>query len=138
MSRGADFETQVAVVTALSASTALKALIGTTPRLYQDVPEAPTFPYVWIGPSQVLPDRADCIDGSEIFFDLHAYSEGKGYSEVKNIAAVIVSILNDASLTITGHSCVDIYLNDERTFIDEGNLIKHSVLTFRALVEPTA
>lgn len=135
--RGADYEVQVSIVSVLVANAGLQSLLGNPVRVYQDVPTNPQFPYLYVGDSQVLPDRFECIDGKEIFVDIHAYSTDKGFSEVKRICAVIADLLNDANLTVVEHNCVDIYLSNERTFKDSPSLTKHGVLTFRVRVEPT-
>lgn len=141
MTIGADLDLQRAMTTRLKASTDLQALIGAMIRLFQDVPPRPsdgTWPaYVTIGYSQRLPDLAECIPGAEIYPDLHIFSRGKGFEEVKRIGAVIIDELHDANLTLAEHRCVEIQLDDERYFVDSDNLTKHGVITFRAKVEPT-
>lgn len=138
MALGADLDLQRAIVTRLKASTALQALIANPIRLFQDVPPPSTldFPYVTIGASQRLPDLAECIDGAEVFTDLHIFSRGAGYEQVKRIGATLIDELHDATLSLSEHRCLLIELSDERYFIDPDNLTKHGVVTFRSLVEP--
>lgn len=136
MTVGAVFDLERAIVTRLKASTDLQALISNPIRLFQEVPPGPTFPYVTIGPAQRLPDLADCIDGAQIFVDLHVFSRGKGYREAQSIGAVLIEELHHASLTLAEHRCVLIELSDERYFIDSDNQTKHGVVTFDARVEP--
>lgn len=138
MAVGADLDLQRAIVTKLKASADLQALISNPIRLFQDVPPGPTFPYVTIGLSQRLPDLAECIDGAEIFADLHVFSRGAGYEQVKKIGAVLIDELHNASLTLGEHWCRIIELSDERYFVESDNNTKHGVITFRALVEPSA
>lgn len=138
MAVGADLDLQRAIVTRLKASGALQALISNPIRLFQDVPPPAslTFPYVTLGPSQRIPDLAECIDGAEIFTDLHVFTRSAGYELCKRIGATLIDELHDATLTLGEHRCLLIELSDERYFIDPDNLTKHGVVTFRALVEP--
>lgn len=138
MALGADLDLQRAIVTKLKASSDLQALISNPVRLFQDVPPGPTFPYVTIGISQRLPDLAECIDGAEIFSDLHIFSRGAGFEQSKKIGAVLIDELHNATLSLGEHWCRLIELADERYFVDPDNLTKHGVITFRALVEPTS
>lgn len=138
MTIGADLDLQRGIVTKLKPDTDLQALISNPIRLFQDVPPGPTFPYVTLGPSQRLPDLAECIDGAEIFADLHVYSRGAGYSEAKRIGAALIELLHDATLALGEHVCKQIQLSNELYFIEPDNLTKHGVITFRALVEPTS
>lgn len=137
MAIGADLDLQRGMVTKLKTSTDLKALIADPIRLFQDVPPGPTFPYVAIGQTQRLPDLAECLDGAEIFADLHIFSRGKGYEEVKRIGATLIDELHYATLSLSEHRCVLIELANERYFVDQDNTTKHGVVTFRALVDPT-
>lgn len=138
MAVGADLDLQRAIVTKLKADTDLQALIANPIRLFQDVPPGPTFPYVTIGPSQRLPDEAECIPGSIVFMDLNVYSRGAGYEQAKRIGAVLMDALHDADLTLAEHWCRQIKFDNELYFVEPDNLTKHGVLTFRALVEPTS
>lgn len=139
MSDGADGELQKAAVAALSASTALRALIGNPVRLYQDVPDGPTFPYVTIGESQTLPDRAECIEGFEIFLTLDIWTRQNGidFSPNKKIGAAIYSALHNADLTLTDFRCLEMLHDTTRYFVDADNRTVHGVTTFVAKVEPT-
>ena len=137
MAIGADLDLQRAIVTKLKASTDLQALIANPIRLFQDVPPSPTFPYVTLGPSQRIPDLAECIDGAEIFADLHVFTRAAGYELCKRIGATLIDELHDATLSLGEHRCLLIELSDERYFVESDNLTKHGVITFRALVEPT-
>lgn len=132
----APLELQAAITAALKASAPLQALIGSTIRLYQDVPANPTFPYATIGDAQQLNDQAECIDGSEIFLDVHAFSRASGDQEIKRIAAAVSDAIDGASLSLNNHRCVLI----ERDFIvfrkDADNTTRHAILTFKALTEP--
>jgi hypothetical protein len=134
---GADLDLQRAIVTKLKTSSALQALIGATIRLHQDVPENPTFPYVTIGPSQRLPDLAECINGAEIFADIHVFARSNGWAGCKQIGATLIAELHNADdLDLRENILVLIEIADERYFIEPDNLTKHGVVTFRALVEP--
>lgn len=138
MSDGPDLELQGAIVAKLKADGALQALIGNPIRLYQDVPtpNTLTFPYVTIGEGQNVPDQVQCIDGSEIFVDLHVWSRATGFPECKRIAAAIEAALNDADLTLDSNRCVVILRDGARYLRDQDLVTKHAVITLRALTEP--
>lgn len=138
MAIGPDLDLQRGIVTKLKASAALQALIANPIRLFQDVPpvETLTFPYVTIGPSQRLPDLAECIEGAEIFAELHVFTRSAGYAICKQIGATLIDELHEATLSLGEFQCRQIQLDSERYFIEPDNLTKHGVITFRALIEP--
>lgn len=136
---GPSLELQIAINTALKASTDLQSLIGNPLRLYQDVPPNPTFPYITIGDDQNVPDLAQGLDGSEIFLDIHVWSRASGYTECKKIGAAIKACFPvDGSLTLTENRDLLIERRSEQHMVDQDETTKHGIYTFRALVEPAA
>jgi hypothetical protein len=135
---GPDFDLQRAIVTVLKASADLQSLIGNPIRLYQDAPANATFPYVTLGEGQVVPDLADCIDGSEIYPILHVWSRASGFGEAKSIAATIWKALNGATLTMTENRCLLLERDQlgDVTLSDPDGVTKHIASHYRALVEP--
>jgi hypothetical protein len=125
---------QTAVVTKLKVDSGVDALVGD--RIYDNVPASPTFPYLSLGSEQVEPDRAECITGFIVHFQIDAWSRTVGFPQVKQISSAIIAALNDAALTVTGHRLVDLYLENESTSRDPDGLTSHAAITFRALVEP--
>lgn len=133
---GPDLELQGAVSTVLKASADLKTLIGDPIRLYQDVPPEAVLPYVTIGLGQVVPDLAECVDGSEVFLDLHAWSQANGWEELKKIVAQLYAAIEGATLSMTENRCLLIERYSEHRMHDSDGVTKHAVVTFRALCEP--
>lgn len=135
---GPDLELQAAMMTALRASADLKTLLGNPIRLYDSVPPNPVFPYITIGESQVIPDVADCIDGSEVFPVIHIWSRSSGYTEAKKIAATIWTVLRTATFTMTENRCV-LFERDElgdQIGAETDTVTKHIASHYRALCEP--
>jgi hypothetical protein len=135
---GPDLELQIAMVAVLVANTDLKSLIGSTPRIYQDVPATPTFPYVTIGEAQTVPDLAECIDGSEIFPVFHIWSRASGFTEAKKISATIWAALNGATLTLSQNKCVLLERDGvgDQAMRDPDGTTKHIASHYRAVCEP--
>ncbi len=122
---------QAAVIAALKAG----AGVGVGTRVYDAVPPTPTFPYVSLGDMQVLPDKADCIDGTEVFVQIDAWSRAVGYPEVKGIGAAIVNALDDKPLTVTSYTNVVFEIQNIQYLRDPDGLTRHAALTFRALIQ---
>ena len=105
-------------------------------RVYDTVPPGPTFPYVSISGSQVLPDKADCIDGTEVFLQIDAWSRAPGYPEVMGVSASVIDALDDAELPVTGFHLVVLEMQSVNYLRDPDGLTRHAALTFRALLQP--
>lgn len=127
-------ELQKAVVARLRADPAITGLVAG--RVYDMPPLAPAFPYVSLGPDTVEPDRADCYEGSNVTFQVDAWSRAPNYGEVKSIADAARAAITETPIPVTGHRLLDVSLVEIRTFRDPDGLTSHSALNFRAVTEP--
>ena len=130
---------QAAVVAALSADAAVKALIGTPPRI--NPPQFTNWPgsYIEIGEGQEIPDLAECIDGTEVYFDIHIWSRvDRSFADAKKIAATIWDCLKNATLTLSENKLLLIERENQQHMRDSDGISLHVVLTLRALTEPAA
>jgi hypothetical protein len=127
-------ELQGAIVAALKVAAALQATVGS--RVYDAVPAAAAFPYVSLGPCQVLPDKAACVDGAEVILQIDAWSRAVGFPEVKAIAKAVVGALDDQPLTVPDHDVIVFEHQETRYLRDPDGQTQHAALIFRALVNP--
>lgn len=116
---------------------ALTAANVASSRVYDRVPNDPTFPYVTIGDEQVIDDSNTCQDGWEVNSDVHCWSRPANGSkaEVKTLAAAVVAAVIGIS-SLTGFSLVSITHETTRVFRDPDGLTEHAVVSFRALIDP--
>ncbi len=128
-------ELQTAIVTKLKADAGVIAAVGN--RVYDNVPPNASFPYISLGDSQVLPDKADCIDGTEIFFSLDGWSRDLRFPECKSISKAIVAALDDQPLTVAGYDAVVFELDSVNYLRDPDGITRHVALSFRALIQST-
>jgi hypothetical protein len=126
-------ELQTAIVTKLKADAGVVAAVGT--RVYDNVPPNASFPYISLGDSQVLPDKADCIDGTEIFFTLDGWSRDLRFPECKTISKAIVACLDDQPLTVAGYDAVVFELDSISYLRDPDGITRHVALSFRTLIQ---
>lgn len=124
---------QLAIVAKLKGAGAITSLVAT--RIYDVAPTAPQFPYITLGDDQVLPDKADCIDGTEVFLQIDAWSRAPGYPEAKRIAAAVVAALDDQVLTVTGYTVIVFELQTVNYLRDPDGQTRHAALTFHALLQ---
>jgi hypothetical protein len=129
---------QAALVLALSGN--IGAEVGT--RVYDQVPDpvppatTATFPYVTLGDCQVLPDKAECIDGSEVYPQIDVWSRDVGYPQVKRIAAAVKAVLDDQPLSVTDFNVVLFQHEETRYLRDPDGLTRHAVILFKGLITP--
>lgn len=129
----ASLELQGAIVAALKSSPAVAALVG--PRVFDRVPSDAAFPYILLGPDQVLSDGAECIDAVEISLQVDAWSRAVGFPEVKQIAGAVRTALHQADLALPAAALLSLEHRQTRTIRDPDGITSHAVVEFTALVE---
>lgn len=119
----------------------INALKGNSPpivggRVYDQPPTSPQFPYVTLGDCQVLPDKAECIDGVEVYPQIDAWSRAVGYPEVKGIARQILAALDDVELVVTGFKTIVFEFQSVQYLKDPDGLSRHAAITFHGILVP--
>lgn len=125
---------QAAIVTRLKAFSSLSAIVGQ--KIYDAVPTNAVKPYINLDQPQVLPDKASCLDGSEISYPIHGWSKGPASVEIKQMGAAVVAALDEHELVVSGHRVVVFELEQLQYLDDPDGITKHFVAIFRALTEP--
>lgn len=109
--------------------------------VYDDVPFLPegmareNFPYVVIGDDTLIPFDNDTNVGVDATLTIHVWSKYRGRKEAKDIQGEIYTLLNRASLTITGFKVVDILFEFSETFVEQDGITRHGVQRFRITVQ---
>lgn len=73
-------------------------------RVFDTVPAAAAFPYISLGPCQVIPIDNDCGERSECYPQIDVWSREVGFPQVKRIAGAIRVALDAGGLAIAGHT----------------------------------
>lgn len=130
-------ELHLAIYNTLSGASAVYAIVGESPpRVYDRVPEDATFPYISLAQPQVLPDRADCIDGAETFFGIDGWSREVGSVEIKRLGAAIAFALDQVEFVLAGHRTVLCEVQQIQYLDDPDGITKHTNVLLRTLTEP--
>lgn len=119
-----------------SATTAVFA--PAAPRVYDDVPTTPKFPYVNIGDDQVV-DDSHCEAAFEISSTIHVFAREGGQTQAKAIGDAIIADIGIGDLDVAGFvvkaSEIEPALQSSQYFKDPDGLTAHGVLVFRFLLD---
>jgi Protein of unknown function (DUF3168) len=126
-------ELQAAIVGRLKGDAGVTAVVAQ--RIYDEVPPNPTFPYISIGDNQVLPDKADCIDGTEIFWQLDGWARDVHFPTCKQISKAVIAAMDDLPLTITSYANIVCELNTVNYLHDPDGITRHVAINFRFLIQ---
>lgn len=108
-----------AVYTALNVA-GLTALVSS--RIYDDVPQAPTFPFVWYEVHEREIGRMGGGGFPEIELRVHVFSKYEGTTEGHTISKKVIELLRDQTVSITG------YNQAGKIFYDETKLLSDEVI----------
>lgn len=126
-------ELQAAIVSKLKNDAGVQAVVGQ--RIYDEVPSNPTFPYISLGDPQVLPDDADCIDGTEIFWQIDGWARDPTFPMPKKIAKAITAALHNQDITVSGYTVVVCELNTTNYLRDPDGITRHCAVSIRFLLQ---
>ena len=94
----ASWALQKAIHQRLSTDAALLGLMSGAPRIYDDVPRSPTFPYITHGASTVRDWSTGTDEGHEHIVTLHVWSRGAGRKPVHELLGAIEGALDQQPL----------------------------------------
>lgn len=126
---------RAAIHDALNADAALTAMIG-GPKIYDEPPLSPAFPYVTLGEARVSDFSTGTEAGAEHQLTLHAWSRQGGHREAHEIAGALLQALDDAPLTLSGHRLVNMRFSVADIRREADGRTYHALVRFRAVTEP--
>lgn len=127
----------VGVATLLNVA-GLTALVGA--RIYDDVPQSPTFPFVWYEVRESRDMRGFGTGGfPEVELRVHAFSQYEGAKEAQSVIQKVIELLRDQPLTVTGYAHAGLVFYDETVLLPNeliaGVKCRELVAMFRIYVQ---
>ena len=129
------FALQQAIYTTLSTNAPLVTQLG-GPRIYDDVPQPVTFPYVSFGPCTVRDADTASEAGDEHSLALYVWSRARGRKEAHVIVGLLRAALHDQPLALTGHRLINLRHESTDTRRNPDGETIQSVVRLRAVTEP--
>jgi hypothetical protein len=126
---------RAAIHDALTADAALTGILG-GPKIYDEPPHAAAFPYVTLGETRIVDFSADNEPAEEHQLTLHAWSRQGGHREAHLIAGALLHALDDAPLTLTDHTLVNLRFAVADIRREADGRTYHAAVRFRAVTEP--
>ena len=126
---------RAAIHDALVADAPLTALLG-GPRVYDEPPPSPAFPYVTLGEARISDFSTGSEAGAEHQLTLHAWSRQGGHKEAHVIAGALLQALDDAPLNLADHRLVNLRFAVADVRREADGRTYHALVRFRAVTEP--
>ncbi len=136
MTADSQWPLQVGIRAALVADGTLIALVPAA-SILDHITQDSGFPYISIGETSAGPFDTKTEDGMEQSCTIHTWSRIRGFDELKPIMGAIVDALDEAALTVTGHTLVLMRFEFSDTILDPDGVTRHGVQRFRAITQST-
>lgn len=130
-----DYALQVAVLAALSANTAVTDIVGDA--IYDNVPSDADFPRITFGPSDLVPDDAECLEGEEVSLQVDCWSRDNGkLHPCRTLVGAVKKAIHEKPLTLPDpYALNEVRVTLARVFRDPDEITAHGVVTVTALIE---
>jgi Protein of unknown function (DUF3168) len=126
---------QQSIFSTLGAHAGVVALLGDA-RIYDQVPQPATYPYLSFGQSMIRDADTSTEAGDEHMLTLHIWSRAEGRKETHDLIDAVRSALHQQALTLTGHRLVNLrHEFSEARREPDGDTI-HGLVRLRAVTEP--
>lgn len=130
----ASIELQTAIYERLTAESGVSAIVAG--RVYDNVPEGPTFPYISFGPSDYYPDDADDIDGRVETLQIDCWTRAQGKKRpARELADAVKKALHQFEASFATNALVEIVVTSVRVINDPDPLTAHGIVTVTATIE---
>lgn len=126
------WELQKAVYAQLSGDATLLALVN---GIFDFVPQDTDFPYIIIKNPRVSDWSTKTTQGAKVDFEVEIFTRERGSKSCFEIIDRIDELLDDASLTVTGHTLVDLQTGSAQVTQQRDGLTYHGILRFNTTLE---
>lgn len=118
----------------LVADAAVIAIVGT--RVLDKPPAGTQVPYISFGPSDYVPEDADCVTGRVETIQIDCWSEAQdGKREVKALADAVKESLHEYAGSIDPGALVEMRVIQVRILDDPDGISLHGIVTVEAQAE---
>ena len=132
---GASWSLQKSIYAALAADPNILGILG-APRIFDDVPQKATFPYLTLGQSTLRDWSTGTEPGAEHLLTLHVWSRAEGRREVHELMTVLQDALHDRALSLEGHRLVNLRHEFSDARREPDGETYHGIVRLRAVTEP--
>lgn len=136
MSADAEWALQKGVRATLLADAGVTALLGDPPRVHDEPPDDPIFPYVTFGRSETRPGDGEGL--LEHVLHLHVWSRYGGRKEAKEVVGGLRAALDGAAPALAGFSLTGLRVVFADVLRAADGRTTQAIVRLRALTAPAA
>ena len=127
------FDLQSAIYSILNGDATLDGIIGNN-KIFDNVPQDTSYPYVVIGNINVINTGTKTLDGNEYNVDIDIWSEYRGKKEISDAMERIYELLHDTTYSVSGANFVNSQVRSTITLVENDGITRHAVLSLSVIV----
>lgn len=135
MAASAVWALQQSIYQALAGNAEVVDVLGGA-KIFDDVPQSASFPYLTFGQSIERDWSTGSERGCEHTLTLHVWSQAGGRKQTHEIIEKVRAALNDAPITVEDHKLVNLRHEFSEARRDEDGETYHGIVRYRAVTEP--
>jgi len=125
----------LAVHAMLADDNGIKTQLGDPPRLYDDVPANPQYPYLTYGAARMRDVSADGAKITEHVLTLHIWSRYQGRLEALDALSFVTGALETGDLDVTGREVVRVQTLYADVLRTTSHITLHGIIRVRIITE---
>tara|TARA_Y100000004_G_scaffold54130_2_gene60289 strand:- start:5891 stop:6298 length:408 start_codon:yes stop_codon:yes gene_type:complete len=127
------FDIQSALYSLLNADSTLDGLVGNN-KIFDNVPQGTTYPYVQIGLEQSRDVGTKSLDGKIYNVDIDVWSQYRGQKEIKEITERLHDLLHNVSISVSGADSVFSNVVSTTTIVEADGITRHGIVNVDFMV----
>tara|TARA_R110000824_G_scaffold290624_1_gene479147 strand:+ start:257 stop:664 length:408 start_codon:yes stop_codon:yes gene_type:complete len=127
------FDLQTILYSTLNGDSTLDGIVGNN-KIFDNVPQDTTYPYVVLGNITALNRGTKTLDGNDYVLDIDVWSTYRGKKEISDAMERIYELLHDTTYSVSGADMVVSQVRNTITLVENDGITRHGVLTLSVIV----
>ena len=127
------FDLQTILYSTLNGDSTLDGIVGDN-KIFDNVPQDTSYPYVVIGNINVANRGTKSLDGNEYSVDIDVWSTYRGKKEISQAMERIYELFHDTSYSVSGADMVVSQVRNTITLVENDGITRHGVLSLSVIV----
>ena len=127
------FDLQTILYSTLNGDSTLDGIVGDN-KIFDNVPQDTSYPYVVIGNINVANRGTKSLDGNEYSVDIDVWSTYRGKKEISQAMERIYELFHDTSYSVSGADVVVRPVRSTITLVENDGITRHGVLSLSVIV----
>tara|TARA_R100001163_G_C4928974_1_gene105760 strand:- start:102 stop:509 length:408 start_codon:yes stop_codon:yes gene_type:complete len=127
------FDLQTILYSTLNGDSTLDGIVGNN-KIFDNVPQDTTYPYVVLGNITALNRGTKTLDGNDYVLDIDVWSTYRGKKEISEAMERIYELLHDTTYSVSGADMVVSQVRNTITLVENDGITRHGVLTLSVIV----